>query len=119
MACEFKCSVCGNKYHLKEDAEYCEHSHRKMNVYLELDPEDGGVEWKFGVYECPPERIVFDGVRVRCYEEEMTFSMMIEKKVIVKADIDNAKRRLVAGAKEMLSIWSKVLDEFEEKENLK
>lgn len=113
MACEFKCSVCNREYHFKEDAEYCEHSHRKMNVYLELDPEGGGVEWKFGVYECPPERIVFDGVRVRCYEEEMTFSTLIVKDVIVKADIDDAKRRLVAGAKEMLSIWSGALDKKE------
>lgn len=113
MACEFKCSVCNREYHFKEYAEDCEHSHRKMNVYLELVPEDGGVEWRFGAYECPPQRVVFDGIKVRCDEEEMTFSMMIAKKVIVKADIDNAKRRLVAGAKEMLAIWSGALDKKE------
>ena len=113
MACEFKCSVCNREYHFKEDAEFCEHSHRKMNLYLELDPEGGGVEWRFGLYECPPQRVVFDGIKVRCDETEMTFSMMIEKKPISKADVEDAKRRLVAGAKEMLSIWSGALDKKE------
>ena len=113
MACEFKCSVCNRKYHFKEDAENCEHSHRKMLVYLEFDPEDEVVEWRFGAYECPPQRIVFDGIKVRRDEYGITFSTLIVKDVIAKADIDDAKRRLVAGAKEMLSIWSGALDGLE------
>ena len=113
MACELKCSVCNREYHFKEYAEDCEHSHRKMQVYLELDPEGGGVEWRFSLYECHPQRVVFDGIKMRCDEDGMAFSMMIVKDVIAKADVDDAKRRLVACAKETLSIWSGALDKKE------
>ena len=121
MACEFECSVCGNKYHFKEDAENCEHSHRRMRVFLWLEIYKDRLEWKTSKRELSSYDHPFEGVKRQVTEDDQSieFSTMIVKdEKATKADVHEAMKRLVEDARKALAEWSGALDGFEEKENL-
>lgn len=124
MACEFKCRVCNREYHFKEDAENCEHSHRRMRVFLWLEIYKDRLEWKTSKRELSSYDHPFEGVKRQVTEDDQSieFSTMIVKEDgsdVTDAEVNDAMKMLVKDARKAMAEWSGALDGFEEKENLK
>ena len=111
-------------YPLRKHADECWKSHCRMLVFLWLEIYKDRLEWETSKRELSSYDHPFEGVKRQVTEDDQSieFSTIIVKddgSDVTDAEIDDAMKMLVKDARKAMAEWSKALDGFEEKRNLK